>query len=1011
MDDLAGLSFDSTSSSNPPSKPQNQKLPTTFGTTNSSTTTYSSLSALRASSTTPQSRGTSPANVAHAPKPATDSFANLLTFGSKSSQSNGANLSLQERQRMLEQQKAKEAEEKRKQLEAQFGGGQFWDKLEKSGGSSGGAAGSGSLGASSSGGTRGGLASFGINPPAPAQQKPQVAVQKDGDDEDLFAAFSASAPVDKTSHFPPPASNPASTITTPRFGTPNPPLQQQKSIRLSEVDPLDPFDDPFDLGKLPTRTPSNHPPAAPNNDDSDDILGLLAKPVSELPPPQPPRPAESPAQEKRPTPTPTPPVGGDPRDGAIAELMDMGFSLAQARKALAETDTGLDVQQAVSWLLNEAHRQSKASAESRTRSTSGSRRDKGRDMDRDRSREPPEGDRRRQMYREEERRAVSGSSSRRRDGSEQRQPAWAGGGGSGEKDIAAIASEVGSNLFKSANSLWNQGKKKMEKAVRELQQDKGKDGDDGMPKWMREAQQYQQQRELPERRAPDSRGRKGGEERDGAMHEEPNLTYEAQLLEAEPPGPQRKATGRSAQRASPQRASPQPPTARNQNVSPAPSHAHMSPAELQRKREMEFADAVRKKEMELREREAAAASSRRAKLTREAVKEETVAYVSPARRRKAEVPKAAAPAAPPVPTEDLLFGDGTTKAAEPSRSPLNQQRQQQRPTPPPQMTSTPIQVRKAAPPRPTILISPRALTSSTTARQAGTAAFKLGDYTSALGHYTKALSPVPEKHPLLILLLCNRALCHLKVGDPKSCIADCDDALELIGEGRGEREEIDLGGEEGKKEMREFWEKATARKAEALEQMEKWDDAGKCWAVLVEAGRGGSNAIAGRRRCEAAVAPKPKPAARPAPPPKAASAPPSQTVRRPPPPPSQQSQEAVTRLREANAGAEALEREKLALYDSVNDRINAWKKGKEGNLRALLTSLDGILWEGSGWKKVGMHELVLAGKVKVWYMKGIARVHPDKIPVDATTEQRMISGAVFSLLNEAWDKFKADNNL
>jgi hypothetical protein len=34
-----------------------------------------------------------------------------------------------------------------------------------------------------------------------------------------------------------------------------------------------------------------------------------------------------------------------------------------------------------------------------------------------------------------------------------------------------------------------------------------------------------------------------------------------------------------------------------------------------------------------------------------------------------------------------------------------------------------------------------------------------------------------------------------------------------------------------------------------------------------------------------------------------------------------------------------------------------------------------------------------------------------QIPQDATTEQRMISGAVFSALNEAWDKFKTDNNL
>lgn len=35
----------------------------------------------------------------------------------------------------------------------------------------------------------------------------------------------------------------------------------------------------------------------------------------------------------------------------------------------------------------------------------------------------------------------------------------------------------------------------------------------------------------------------------------------------------------------------------------------------------------------------------------------------------------------------------------------------------------------------------------------------------------------------------------------------------------------------------------------------------------------------------------------------------------------------------------------------------------------------------------------------------------EQIPQDATTEQRMISAAVFATLNEAWDKFKTENGL
>lgn len=103
--------------------------------------------------------------------------------------------------------------------------------------------------------------------------------------------------------------------------------------------------------------------------------------------------------------------------------------------------------------------------------------------------------------------------------------------------------------------------------------------------------------------------------------------------------------------------------------------------------------------------------------------------------------------------------------------------------------------------------------------------------------------------------------------------------------------------------------------------------------------------------------------------------------------------------------------EKFALVDKVDARIAAWRDGKRDNLRALLGSLDQVLWEGSGWKKVGLHELVVANKVKIVYMKAIAKCHPDKIAQDASTEVRMIAGTVFSTLNESWDKFKAENNL
>lgn len=891
----------------------------------------------------------------------------------------------------------KAEEEKRRLMEKQFGDEKFWDTLDGSSGGMGGMGGSWSR--SGSGG--GALPNLGFN-----VSKPQAVVnnkQEADDDEDLFAAFKAEAPVDKTSHFPPPASGATSTVVTPRFGTPNPPPALQKTAI-----PVD-LDDPFDLMNLPSRGTASAPQLQPTatNSDGDDFLGLLGKPVSELP-------QKPPVQQLKPTQEQSQPARGDPRDAAIAELMDMGFSLPQSRKALAETDTGLDVQQAVGWLLNEAHSQSRAASSSSTATPVGQR-----DGSRTAHREQ---DNRRQGNREDERHGAS--TSRRRDGSEHRppQPTWAresgGGAGGGEKDIAAIASEVGSNIFKSANSLWSVGKKKMEKAMKELQQSQAGDstGGDDMPKWMRDAQIYHREEEVVGRRrrlSPDFRREVGGHEsdrnRDPQKSQQPQpevLTDEALMLEADSALPLRKpAAGRFAD---PHQHQQQPPS-RGQSVSPLPSRQSL--VSLQKQRQLDFAEQIRKKEIELREREARIAMERKAKLGKgglEGGKEEMEAYVSPARRRgKAS----SSPVPVPVVQEgDLLFGGGGgagTRAQE-----RNMFQQQQMGTSPsstpskPSSTTASLPIRKATPKRVPVAISPSDLSRSNQSRQKGTEAFKLGDYALALTHYTSALTPLPNNHTLRIVVLCNRALCNLKVGDAKACLADCEEALIIIGEARGEGEVLEVDGGESK-EIVGFWEKAMARKAEGFEVLEKWDEAGRAWGSLVEAGKGGPNALKGRSRCENALRSK--------------AAPPSPVKRPPPPPPpptrpstttqQSQSQSAVQNLRKANATAEAIEAEKLSLYDSVTERINTWKKGKEGNLRALLTSLDQILWEGSGWTKVTMGQLVIPGKVKVVYMKGIARVHPDKISKDATTEQRMLCGTVFSLLNEAWDKFKLENNL
>jgi hypothetical protein len=87
------------------------------------------------------------------------------------------------------------------------------------------------------------------------------------------------------------------------------------------------------------------------------------------------------------------------------------------------------------------------------------------------------------------------------------------------------------------------------------------------------------------------------------------------------------------------------------------------------------------------------------------------------------------------------------------------------------------------------------------------------------------------------------------------------------------------------------------------------------------------------------------------------------------------------KLRQQSQRQELEDAERLRLKDDIDRRIRMWKSGKEQNLRALIGSVDVLLWEGCGWKKVGLQELVSPAQVKLRYMKAIAKVHPDKVGV------------------------------
>ncbi|EXJ60485.1 hypothetical protein A1O7_04638 [Cladophialophora yegresii CBS 114405] len=741
------------------------------------------------------------------------------------------------------------------------------------------------------------------------------------------------------------------------FNKPSPVKNQSNPASVSRDATNNDDDDPFGLAEAGPRRADTA--ATTTMVDDDDVLGLLGKPVSAQ------QRHESPPLVARNDPTDL-----HPQDRVVAELVDMGFPPEKAKLALEATESGLDVQAAVGILLNQAHAEARQKTQSRNAQRQG--------VD-----EWAEG---------QHSRATA-----RRDDSEARRNRLQDATRAQDKDIEKLATEFGSNFLKTANSLWKQGTKQIQKAVQEFNSDTEAAGT--QPKWMRETAERPAQREHQPRQQEvetiPARRRRSLE-----AQAKSDLTNEAMMLEGSRPTPPSKPSVPSQR---PDRSF----------IPGGDSSRDRSPAMPSRLRE----SLLQTQPAFLRQQNQSPAAGLKASLSREAAEEQAAqAYVSSARRRK---PQSQSPASPPLAStaqSDLLEGSFKDSTREPSRQAapsIAQRPQPPRPRTQPTMPAStpPIKVRPPPPTRPVPSVSAIALRASHTAREKGNDHFKRGDYASAHQAYATSLSHLPDSHPLTIVLLTNRALTALKTGEPKSAIIDADKAIGIIGPSKGENETLATG-DDTTKPMREYYGKALMRKAEALEQMEKWADAALVWREAVEGGHGGATSIQGRMRAEKAANPQ---ASRPKPAPsvarKTASAPPPASRRNAAAAPSVKPAAAVSRLRAANALAERQDDEKFRLSDAIDARINSWKGGKQDNLRALLGSLDQVLWEGSGWKKISMADLVLPGKVKIQYMKGIGRVHPDKIPTDATTEQRMIAGAVFSTLNEAWDKFKAQNNL
>ncbi|KAL3591992.1 hypothetical protein D5086_010632 [Populus alba] len=97
------------------------------------------------------------------------------------------------------------------------------------------------------------------------------------------------------------------------------------------------------------------------------------------------------------------------------------------------------------------------------------------------------------------------------------------------------------------------------------------------------------------------------------------------------------------------------------------------------------------------------------------------------------------------------------------------------------------------------------------------------------------------------------------------------------------------------------------------------------------------------------------------------------------------------------------------LAETLDADVKRWSSGKEGNLRALLSTLQYILGPDSGWQPIPLTEVITSAAVKKVYRKATLCVHPDKLQQrGASLQQKYICEKVFDLLKEAWNKFNSE---
>ncbi|XP_061352627.1 auxilin-related protein 1-like [Gastrolobium bilobum] len=118
---------------------------------------------------------------------------------------------------------------------------------------------------------------------------------------------------------------------------------------------------------------------------------------------------------------------------------------------------------------------------------------------------------------------------------------------------------------------------------------------------------------------------------------------------------------------------------------------------------------------------------------------------------------------------------------------------------------------------------------------------------------------------------------------------------------------------------------------------------------------------------------------------------------------------AVADMNQRDLQTKMEQEERRRIADTADVQIKRWAAGKEGNMRALLSTLQYVLWPECGWEPISLTDMITSSSVKKVYRKATLCIHPDKVQQKgANLEQKYTAEKVFDILKEAWNKFNAE---